>query len=177
MLERYYSAAESIAFPLPQGFSSFFSYLGYRTLDFKMFLQYVDRNVLELRIDVLNAIFKTIGQSSIEIDRKHLLLTKVPRIRADRLIKKMDDSKSLRIMGRDHANAILSGANSSYYRKHTKSMAIGKEKSSFPNYYRWFHPIFFLFACSMILISFFSFSFALFYFVLLFAWFCLVFAS
>lgn len=76
-----------------------------------MFTQYVNRNVFELHMDVLATLFRILTSAD---ERKHFLLTKIPRSRAIRLLKKMDDSKSLRILGRDHANDVLSGASTQF---------------------------------------------------------------
>lgn len=56
ILERYASAVDTLAYPTPQGFSSFFTYLTYKTLSFDDFVQHIQARALTLQIDVMKII-------------------------------------------------------------------------------------------------------------------------
>lgn len=108
ILERYYLAVESLSFPLPQGFSSFFTYLGYRALEFETFVQYTKRHVFELQIDVLKLIIANVDAKE-DVRRKLALLSIFPRSRSHRLLNNWNHSVSLMLKARDHVSNILSG--------------------------------------------------------------------
>lgn len=65
------------------------------------------------------------------IERKHMILSKVPRARAYRILKHMNDSIALRALGTDHANSILSGVGGAISRKNSKGTVIGMQYRSF----------------------------------------------
>jgi hypothetical protein len=56
LLQRYVAATDSVGYPLPQGFSSFLSFLAYRALPAHVFQQHLVSGALALNTDVLREI-------------------------------------------------------------------------------------------------------------------------
>ncbi|BFZ09054.1 hypothetical protein BsWGS_12093 [Bradybaena similaris] len=53
LYERFYLTAGDLGFPLPPGFVSFFTSLGFKCLELHLFFQYVDRHILTLTPDFI----------------------------------------------------------------------------------------------------------------------------
>lgn len=56
LLEHYALALGTLACPLPQGFTPFFAYLAYKTLNFDKFIWHVRNGTFELQIDLVKTI-------------------------------------------------------------------------------------------------------------------------
>lgn len=109
LLQRYSLAVDTLAYPVPQGFSSFFAYLTYRSLSYERFIQYIQANALQLQIDVMRNILSDLGDSPDGIKKKLRLILLLPRSRAKRILNQWSHPVSLMLRAREHSLNILSG--------------------------------------------------------------------
>ncbi|KAL1129736.1 hypothetical protein AAG570_012680 [Ranatra chinensis] len=121
LFEKFSLAVDALAYPLPQGFSSFFTYLAYCTLPFDTFVQYVQANALQLQIDVMKIIMNDLGNRSDGVKRKLRLLLLLPRSRAKRILNQWPHPASLMIRAREHSANILSGLETRTHLHRTKT--------------------------------------------------------
>ncbi|CAL4078485.1 unnamed protein product, partial [Meganyctiphanes norvegica] len=109
LLERYHSATEAVAYPLPQGYNSFLAYLTYRCQPHHVFMQYVRRGVLQLNVDVLREIIYDLDDTEENMSRKLEIISSVPLVRAHRALQYWQHPMSLILRSRLHAASILAG--------------------------------------------------------------------
>ncbi|XKL59454.1 hypothetical protein PGB90_000470 [Kerria lacca] len=135
LLERYYVAVDNLAFPLPQGFTSFFAYLGYRVFPTSRFIDYVRVNVFQVNIDVMKAIMADLSDKGEDLRNKLNLLTLLPRSRIKRILNQWSHPVSLMIRSREHALNILSGISSMHSRTTVlpKGIRHGAGLTAFPS--------------------------------------------
>ncbi|KAG7163305.1 pigeon-like, partial [Homarus americanus] len=127
LLERYHSATEAVAYPLPQGYNSFFAYLAHRCLPHIIFMQYVRRGVLQLNVDVLREIIYDLDDTPKNVERKLEIISSVPVVRSLRALQFWQHPMSLILRSRLHAGSILAGEGPGQPRTPTQSARINAQ--------------------------------------------------
>lgn len=149
VLQRFAHATDTLAFPLPQGFPSFITYLGYKVMSPSLFSQYIRCNTFSLNVDVMKTIlageyliiliivfitkscyfiivcvlFDTdIVDNKDGVMKKLDLIQSLPHSRAKRLMNQWSHPVSLMLRAREHAAEILGGMSirASNYRRNIK---------------------------------------------------------
>ncbi|XP_071515904.1 protein pigeon isoform X1 [Panulirus ornatus] len=127
LLERYHSATEAAAFPLPQGYNSFLAYLAHRCLPHFVFMQYVRRGVLQLNVDVLREIIYDLDDTPKNVQKKLEIISSVPLVRSLRALQFWQHPMSLILRSRLHAGSILAGEGPGQPRTPTQSARINAQ--------------------------------------------------
>ncbi|XP_025207382.1 protein pigeon isoform X1 [Melanaphis sacchari] len=138
VLQRLIHAADTLAFPLPQGFPSFITYLGYKVMSATMFSQYVRCNTFLLNVDVMKKILADITDNKDGVLKKLDLLQSLPHSRAKRLMNQWSHPISVMLRAREHAAEILGGMSirAPNYRRNVKYRSNSGVTSAFPSHHR-----------------------------------------
>ncbi|VVC38649.1 Hypothetical protein CINCED_3A011046 [Cinara cedri] len=135
VLQRFAHATDTLAFPLPQGFPSFITFLGYRVMSPTMFNQFIRCNTFSLNVDVMKKILVDIVDNKEGVLKKIDLIQSLPHSRAKRLMNQWSHPVSVMLRAREHAAEILGGMSirTSNYRRNVKYRTNSGVTSAFPS--------------------------------------------
>ncbi|CAH1265238.1 GSAP [Branchiostoma lanceolatum] len=107
MTERFYMSAQELCFPLPNGFKTFFTTLGFRCLDSHVFLQYVDRGVLHFTDDFRDMVMEDLGDDRDNSEMKLNIVSRLPKRQALTGLQQWNHPISTRFLSKQYVSSLL----------------------------------------------------------------------
>ncbi|XP_050413914.1 protein pigeon [Patella vulgata] len=107
LYERFYMTVKECVFPLPPGFQTFFTALAFRCLNFHLFVQYVDRGVLQLTGDFIQQILVDLSDEGEELEYKYQLMSKLPKESLEECFKQWNHPIAVSYIAKQQTTQIL----------------------------------------------------------------------
>ncbi|XP_041349870.1 gamma-secretase-activating protein-like isoform X2 [Gigantopelta aegis] len=110
LLERFYLTVTEKSFPLPSGFRTYFTALGFRCMQLNLFLQYVDHGVLELTGDFISQLLTDVpddGDDGENVKLKYAIISRLPKTAAEECFKLWNHPLCLRYFAHHQVAEIL----------------------------------------------------------------------
>ncbi|XP_061187577.1 protein pigeon-like isoform X1 [Saccostrea echinata] len=111
LFERYYQTCQDLSFPLPQGFISYFTALGYRNLNTSLFLQYVDHGVLQLTGEFMAQVLADIQDTKEGVRMKQQIISRLPQNLAEECYREWNNPLCQRYFAHKQVSNILQDFN------------------------------------------------------------------
>ncbi|KAL4225882.1 hypothetical protein ACF0H5_013870 [Mactra antiquata] len=82
LLERYILVTGDVMFPVPAGFPSYFATIGFRCLNIRMFMQYVEHGIIQLTGDFMVQFIAELYDNTENVKLKQYVISKLPQLLA-----------------------------------------------------------------------------------------------
>ncbi|XP_033745955.1 protein pigeon-like isoform X2 [Pecten maximus] len=110
LFERYYYTCQDLAFPILQGFSSYFTALGARCLNKSLLFQYIDRGVLQLTGDFMAQVLGDLPDASENVTFKQQLISRLPVDLAEECYRQWNHPLCQKYLAQKQVTQLLTGA-------------------------------------------------------------------
>ncbi|GFR93996.1 protein pigeon [Elysia marginata] len=134
LYERFYLTAGELGYPLPPGFSSFFTALGFKCLELHMFFQYVDNHILVLTPDFILQLLEDLPDD-VDEEVPHIkfqVISRLPKPFAEECFERWKHPITLQRKAREQVTQILQLARPVDAHNNRLHLASAAESSPFP---------------------------------------------